>query len=118
MRVLVCGDRHWNGYTVILRRLKSLPKDTVIIHSDCRGADRLAGAAAKKLGLKVKPYPAKWKEFGRAAGPTRNQEMLDEGKPDLVIAFHSNMSASKGTANMVARASMADIPIEIITKEQ
>jgi hypothetical protein len=30
----------------------------------------------------------KWDELGKKAGPLRNQRMLDEGKPDLVVAFH------------------------------
>jgi hypothetical protein len=30
-------------------------------------------------------YQADWKRYGRA-GPIRNQEMLDKGKPDVVIA--------------------------------
>ena len=29
-------------------------------------------------------YPADWDKFGRAAGPIRNQQMLDEGKPNMI----------------------------------
>ncbi len=117
MKVLVCGDRHWSGYTVILRRLKNFPKDTVIIHGDCHGADRLAGRAAGILGLEVKPYPAEWDKYDNAAGPIRNQQMLDEGKPDSVLAFHSNLAKSKGTKDMIERARCVNIPVEIITGE-
>jgi hypothetical protein len=45
-------------------------------------------------------YPADWTRHGKAAGPKRNQLMLDKEKPDLVIAF----PGGKGTADMVARA--------------
>lgn len=27
------------------------------------------------------------RDYGKAAGAIRNQQMLDEGKPDLVVAF-------------------------------
>jgi hypothetical protein len=42
-----------------------------------------AGAAAVPIDV----YVAQWKKHGRAAGPIRNQRMLDKGKPDLVVAF-------------------------------
>ena len=48
------------------------------------------------LWLKVEPMSPN----GYRAGPIRNQEMLDKGKPDLVIAF----PGGKGTADMVGRA--------------
>jgi hypothetical protein len=58
-----------------------------IIHGAARGADTLAGLFAKMFGTKVEAYPADWDTHGKAAGPIRNQQMLDEGKPDLVVAF-------------------------------
>ena len=45
--------------------------------------------------------------LGRKAGPIRNQRMLDDGKPDLVIAF----SGGKGTAGMMAIARRAGVKI-------
>ena len=46
---------------------------------------------------------------GGAAGAIRNGQMLTEGKPDLVVAFHGNISISKGTKNMVEQATKAGI---------
>jgi hypothetical protein len=56
-------------------------------------------------------YFANWKLFGLSAGPIRNQQMLDEGKPDFVIAFHDNLYASRGTQDMVTRAMKAGVPV-------
>jgi len=81
----------------------------VIIHGDCRGADRLAGQAAEQLGLTVRAYPAQWDSHGRAAGPIRNQQMIDEEHPDLVIAFHDDLTKSKGTRDMLQRAKRSGI---------
>jgi len=39
-----------------------------------------------------------WDELGKKAGPLRNQRMLDEGKPDLVVAF----PGGGGTKDMVS----------------
>jgi hypothetical protein len=40
---------------------------------------------------------AEWERLGRKAGPIRNQRMLEEGKPDLVVAF----PGGTGTAGMM-----------------
>ena len=51
---------------------------------------------------------AKWALIGRGAGPLRNQQMLREGKPDLVLAF----PGGKGTAHMVRIARKAGVPVQ------
>ncbi len=38
-------------------------------------------------GIPVMTFPADREKHGRAAGPIRNKQMLEEGKPDLVAAF-------------------------------
>ena len=115
MRVLVCGDRHWENYVAILRKLSEFPAGTVVIEGEAKGADLLARRAAVELGFPVEPFPAEWSRYGRAAGPIRNEAMLTEGLPDRVLAFHANISESKGTANMVALARKAGVPVEIFT---
>jgi len=35
--------------------------------------------------------------------------MLDQGRPDIVLAFHTNINQSKGTKDMVERAKKAGI---------
>lgn len=115
MRILCCGDREWSNIEVVRKRLSSLPKDTVIIHGACRGADYLCGMIAKDLGFSVEEFPADWRRYGRQAGPIRNRTMLDTG-PDLVIAFHNNIEKSKGTANCLLQAGTLGIKYEIVTE--
>lgn len=110
MRVLICGDRNWTDWEAIERYVATLPDDAVIIEGEARGADRMARQAAMRRGLKVERYPALWAKYGRAAGPVRNRQMLVEGDPDLVVAFHTNIAESKGTANMVSQAERAGLP--------
>ncbi len=110
MRVLVCGSREWADYAVIEQRIKALPPGSVIIEGEARGADKSARQIAEHLGLEVVPFPADWDRYGKEAGPIRNQQMLDEGKPDLVLAFP--VPDSVGTQDMIARAKKAGIPVE------
>lgn len=104
MRILVCGDREWTDYNAILKELKyynELYKVSFTIEGEARGADSLARVAAEQLKIPVMKFPADWDKHGKAAGPIRNQQMLDEGKPDLVLAFHDNIEQSKGTKHMI-----------------
>jgi hypothetical protein len=59
----------------------------------------------------VRHFPADWDKYGKAAGPIRNKQMLDEGKPQAVIAFSYDLARSRGTANMVAQARDAGLPV-------
>ena len=109
--VLICGDRRWQNHEVVrawLCKLQDWGYDTVV-HGACRGADMIADEEARALGFDVRPFPAKWKLYGKAAGPVRNQQMLDEGQPEIVVYFHDDLATSAGTADMVKRAQQARV---------
>lgn len=114
-RILVCGSRDWNDFGKIKMTLLSCTKDDVVIHGGCRGADNIAGFIAKKMGLKVEVYKADWSTYGKGAGPIRNQQMLDEGKPDIVYAFHPDIENSLGTKDMIRRVAEKNIEYHVIT---
>lgn len=88
-----------------------------IIHGDAPGADSIAGAVGEQAGIPVDVYPALWKKYGRAAGPIRNMQMLTEGRPDWVYAFHNDIENSKGTKNMIEISHKAGIPVVLCTLE-
>lgn len=114
MIVLICGDREWCYRSVIEHTLSSLllaKGITQVIHGACRGADRIGAAVARQLGIAVRDFPAEWGKFSKSAGPRRNKQMLEEGKPNLVIAFHDALHTSKGTADMVERSLDAGIEV-------
>lgn len=112
MRVLVCGGRDFSDsellYSVLTYAHKNYFEITTIIEGDAKGADRMAGYWAKKNKIKNEKYPADWAKHGRAAGPIRNKQMLDEGRPDLVLAF----PGGKGTENMIKQAERAGVAVE------
>lgn len=117
MRVLVCGSRDYDNQreidTLLSALLVSVGKrsELLIIHGGASGADSMAGDWATKNGVLVKVFYADWKKYGKAAGPIRNKQMLDEGKPDLVIAFPKNgdLDKTKGTKDMVQQAKEAGV---------
>jgi len=128
MRVLICGSRTWKEDgardmvgTVIYGLISNFgwdsPENITIIEGAANGADREAGASAESAGCEVEEYPANWDKHGKAAGPLRNQQMLDEGKPELVIAFVDKpLEESRGTNNMVTKAKAAGLPVYVVEK--
>ncbi len=113
-RVLITGDRDWDGAFLIYDTLRALASEMnlLVIHGGARGADSHAGFAAHQLGLLVLKFPADWEQYGKAAGPVRNRLMLDIGKPHVVIAFHDRLfDGSKGTLDMVKAAIVERVPV-------
>lgn len=109
MRVLVCGGRDFTDFKMMERILDVLPI-TSAIEGGARGADTGYKQYAERRGIPVSSFPAQWDKHGRSAGPIRNKQMLDEGRPELVIAF----PGGKGTRNMIDQAIKAGIEVKII----
>jgi hypothetical protein len=80
---------------------------SLVIARVARGADTFAEEWARAARLPCTVYQANWEGLGRKAGPIRNQRMLDEGLPDLVVPF----PGGKATADMVRRAREAAIEV-------
>lgn len=118
MRLLVCGDRNWSNRQFLYDTLDDLLEESetpiVVIHGAARGADTMAGEWGMSHKLLVLEYPAQWHVYGKSAGPIRNRQMLEEGKPELVYAFHQNIAISKGTKDMVAQAQKAGIRTKVV----
>jgi hypothetical protein len=120
--ILICGDRNWTDFKEIDSFLDSIlleyrRQDITIVEGDCRGADKIAGFIAFGKGMKVRKEPADWKKYGKAAGPIRNQYMLDKYKPDMVVAFHNDYENSKGTKDMCERAKTANIYTVLVSTD-
>lgn len=119
-RILICGDRNWNDFVLIRETLERIgpKKIKLVISGGATGADYIAETVARILGIKVLIFPANWNKYGRAAGPIRNRQMLKEGKPSWVIAFHDTIKDSKGTKGMLAIAKKAGIRTDLITHKK
>lgn len=128
-RVLICGGVDYDKYYTLSHALHFFCRKTdsmrwevfrswgrndrikvpniLIIHGAAIGADSLADIWARENKCPVESYPAEWDKYGKKAGYIRNQQMIDEGYPDVVIAF----PGGKGTAMMKRLARKSGIPV-------
>ena len=120
MRVLVSGSRHWHDWVVVHRELYRIleetdPRDLTIVHGACpTGADLHADKWASGMsfmGVKTEIYPAAWEQYGRAAGPIRNQRMVDTGLDRALVFIRDE---SKGASGAAKKAIAAGVPTSII----
>lgn len=127
MRVLVCGGRNYLDANKVWNTLDWLHKRhaeiTLIIEGGATGADALAESWALARNINRIKERAKWADLSHAdaairtrgdgskydakAGSRRNQRMLEEHNPDLVVAF----PGGSGTADMVSRARRAGVEV-------
>jgi hypothetical protein len=110
MRVVVCGGREFADRQFLfgtLDRLRDERGITLVIAGGARGADTFAAEWAAARSIECRVYEADWAALGRSAGPIRNQRMLDEGKPELVVAF----PGGRGTADMIRRVRAAGVEV-------
>ena len=115
LKVLVCGGRSFDDADFIfaeLDRLHSQHAFETLIEGDARGVDRIAGDWARSRHVNLVEFPADWKNEGRHAALIRNERMLREGKPDLVIAF----PGGGGTSHNCWQAEKLGIPTIKIEK--
>jgi hypothetical protein len=109
-RVLVCGGRDYADEARVFAVLDKFHAEAgidLIIEGGARGADHLAADWAFQRGVNRDRYNADWEAYGRMAGGIRNKQMLDEGNPDLVIAF----PGGSGTRNMIRQARKAGVEV-------
>jgi hypothetical protein len=100
----------------------------LLLHGGARGADAAIARAAHQLGWSALVMPAQWQRHGRAAGPIRNRELLEQAvtralahsSPGrrvsvLVVAF----PGGAGTASLVqqARRMASRSPVSISVAE-
>ena len=111
-RALICGGRDWKQTERTFEALDRYHQDhpiAVVIHGAARGADSLADQWAKSRNIPTLPFPvspAEWRR-SRSAGHQRNQKMLEQGQPSVVIAF----PGGPGTRNMKQKAQAAGVPV-------
>jgi hypothetical protein len=135
MKILVTGDREWTSYESIVDAFELVciefeiePSEIILIQGGARGADDIADRVGDLLGMDVITYYAHWRHTeecpkdcremqGRPAGVIRNSKMLKENPDiDLALVFHTDLTKSKGTRDMVGKLEKAGITIRKITK--
>lgn len=106
MIALFCGSRGWADEDAIGHDLVRLPPDTIVIHGNAKGADRLADGIARKLGLHVAVVAPLYDTYPTRTAPLlRNEAMLRLG-PDVVYAYNLG---TPGTSHMIELAESAGV---------
>lgn len=113
MRVLICGGRRFSDLKLLfdtLDRMHASRTFSMVINGGARGADAMARVWARNNGIEILTFHPDWAKHGRAAGPIRNQRMIERGRLDLVIAF----PGGAGTADMIARSRAVSLEVMVI----
>lgn len=84
---------------------------TGLLHGDARGVDRAVAVYARRRGIPTEAMPANWELHGKAAGPIRNQALVQACS--ALIAFPGGV----GTANAVTSARRFGRPVHRIEDE-
>lgn len=102
IRCLVFGGRGFFNKDFLFKELYDIHQVfciNLIINGGATGADELSSYWAIKNNVEYVECHADWNKYGRSAGPIRNQEMLDNYKPNIVVGFHGGV----GTRDMRRR---------------
>jgi hypothetical protein len=86
-----------------------------VIHGDCSGADSLGGQIAAELGFAVEPMAKSKEDFAkykRGAWKGLNERMIASGAM-LVMTFHPDIDASRGSKNLAELARAAGLEVRV-----
>ncbi len=110
LRVLVCGGLMYMDRARIFSTLDQLHREPgieIVLHGGASGADLLCLAWADANAVPAIAFQTNWSRDGRLATEKRNQRMLAEGRPHLLVAF----PGGKGTAELVRMAQEAQLQV-------
>ncbi|MEX0527262.1 SLOG family protein [Raoultella terrigena] len=110
VRVLICSGRFYAD-THTLTHVLDLYARTQIIDVLIHGGHQTLGSAietwARGIDVHVIRYPANWMLHGKYAETKRNLFMLEDSRPDVLLAF----SGGEDTAECIKMAQRAGIQV-------
>lgn len=110
VRVAIVGSRGFHKLRDVADYVNGLPQEVIIVSGGAAGVDSTAERTAREREMKVLIFRPNWKEFGRAAGPMRNREIVQSS--EAVVAFWDGKSL--GTRNTIELAKRMKKPITIV----
>lgn len=118
MKLGIVGSRDFVDYQLFCKAIDQFLTEWNIDHNDIEfiisggalGADTLAQQWATDNNHQMKIFYPDWKSHGRAAGPMRNQLIIDNSTH--IIAFPS--VSGKGTQDSIKKAKKANKKIKAL----
>ena len=115
--LLIAGSRNFGDKEIFDRVTREIidgdERFTVIVEGGASGADTLAREYAEENGMKYEEFKADWKQYGRAAGPKRNDEMVKYIKEKNGCALYFWDGESKGTKQCIDSALRKGIDVTV-----
>lgn len=122
-RVIIAGGRDfarngwdkydWNLLYTTMDKLLQNKRRThriVVLCGMAKGADMAGNRYALQRRFLVRYFPADWQEYGKKAGPIRNDLMAQNA--DALVAFWDGQSP--GTKNMIETAKKYNLQVRVI----
>lgn len=111
-RIVIAGGRDYDDYKGLCNVLNKIRwnKDDEIVSGTARGADSLGERYARENKIKLTRFPARWDQFGRKAGFTRNAEMAKYCTGGIVFWD----GHSRGSRSMIYLLAKENKPCKIV----
>jgi len=112
MNVIIAGSRKITDYKIVKATIENSGFNiTQLISGHCPlGVDTLGEKWAIENNIPIKIFPANWKNYGPAAGPIRNSQMIEYS--DALIAIWDG--TSKGTKDIIKKAKKKGLKIYLL----
>lgn len=118
-KLIIAGTRTFQDYELLKHEVKkfilenNILRPLSIVSGKATGADSLGEQFAREYNFPIIEMPANWNEYGKRAGPIRNEEMAKISQ--YCIIFHDGQS--KGSLNMKDNCIKYKLIYKIITYE-
>lgn len=114
MIVIVSGGRHYEDPNGDLARVLDELQPYLVVHGGASGADEVAARWAQAREVDCLRVPAKWKQYGKAAGPKRNEQMMSiaqglAGGADLVHVLAPGGAGTQHAASVSRRLGIRQV---------
>jgi hypothetical protein len=112
MKLIIAGSRSITDYDTVQPEFDRALDDMnwtpdLIVSGGAPGIDTLGERYGKENEIYIQIFPAKWDEYGKAAGPQRNAQMVEYA--DKLLAIWDGKSP--GTKDIIQKAHTSDMPI-------
>jgi glycerophosphoryl diester phosphodiesterase len=108
MKVIIAGTRTITDYAKVIEAIENSGFHlTEIVCGGASGVDALGKRYGEEFNILVKVFKADWDQYGRAAGPKRNEEMAKYAD-GLVLVWDGK---SRGSSNMLSLAHRYKLPV-------